>query len=70
MNYKTAEEKLAFLERRIERENERRNKAYQDYKEGIERLNKELGYAQDYYNREVELIKKEMQEILNVNQES
>jgi len=70
MNYKTAEEKLAFLERRIERENERRNKACQDYKEGIERLNKELGYAQDYYNREVELIKKEMQEILNVNQES
>ena len=69
MTNKTTQEKLAFLERRIERENERRNKACQDYKEGIERLNKELGYAQDYYNREVGLIKKEMQEILHVNKE-
>jgi DNA polymerase/3'-5' exonuclease PolX len=66
MTNKTTQEKLAFLERRIERENERRNKAYQDYKQEIERLSKELGYAEDYYNREVELIKKEIQEVLEV----
>jgi hypothetical protein len=63
MSLKTKEEKLFLLERRIERENERRNTAYQNYKEEIERLSRELGYAEDYYNREVELIKKEIQEI-------
>lgn len=63
MNDKTKEEKLFLLEKRIEREHERRNNAYQNYKEEIERLSRELGYAEAYHDREVELIKKEIQEI-------
>lgn len=65
MNKQTIEEKLFLLEKRTERENERRNKAIKEYEEGIARLNKELSFANSYYDQEISKIQNEKQEILN-----